>query len=277
MGLLDKVKNFFYDDEEVEEEEEEIEVPVRVHKKEKRESSKEEVSERELFRAERTFNFPINVDDDENMFETQKNSIKEEKVEINNSVNINSYRSSKPKDNAYAGLRAYSKVEPKKEEIKRFRPTPVISPIYGVLDKNYKKEDIMVDSALESNSKKIDYDTVRKRAYGNIYKTEPEEIDEPEEDTKGIFYNLDEEEKNDIVDNNDEEVKIIYNDVTFEDENLDDNKNLDEEEGTEDSVLINQEESYDEDNILSETKEQDLFNLIDNMYNSDDEEEEEEE
>lgn len=276
MGLLDKVKNFFYDEEEIEEVEEEIEVPIRSHQKEKIERQKEEVSERELFRAERTFNFPIDVDEDI-IFDTPKESIKEEKVEINNNVSTNFYRQPKTKDNAYAGIRAYSKTEVKKEEVKKFRPTPVISPIYGVLDKNYKKEDIMVDSVLESNSKKIDYDTVRKRAYGNIYKSEPEEIDEPEEETKGIFYNLDEEEKNDIVDNNDDEVKIIYNDVTFEDENLDDNKNLDEEEETEDSVLINEEESYDEDNILSETKEQDLFNLIDNMYNSDDEEEEDEE
>ena len=32
----------------------------------------------------------------------------------------------------------------------------------------------------------------------------------------------------------------------------------------------------DEDNILSETKEQDLFNLIDNMYSSEDDEEDDE-
>ena len=37
---------------------------------------------------------------------------------------------------------AYS---PKKEEPKkRFQPTPIISPVYGVLDKNYKKDDIVV-------------------------------------------------------------------------------------------------------------------------------------
>lgn len=272
MGLLDKVKNFFYDDEEVEEDEEEFEVSVRTHKKEK---PKEEVSERDLFKAERTFNFPMDIDD-ETMIVTPEKSIKKEKIDINNNVNIDSYRTSTKRDNAYAGLREYSKTEQKREEIKKFRPTPIISPIYGVLDKNYKKEDVMVDSVLEPNSKKIDYDTVRQRAYGNIYKTEPEEIDEPEEETKGIFYNLDEEEKNDIVDDNNDEVKIIYNDVTFEDENLNDNRNFSVEE-TKDTVTINQEENYDEDNILSETKEQDLFNLIDNMYNSDDEEEEEEE
>ena len=41
--------------------------------------------------------------------------------------------------------------------------------------------------------------------------------------------------------------------------------------------IENKEPSIDEDNILSETKEQDLFNLIDDMYSSDDEDEEDDE
>ena len=41
--------------------------------------------------------------------------------------------------------------------------------------------------------------------------------------------------------------------------------------------IDNKETSIDEDNILSETKEQDLFNLIDDMYSSDDEDEEDDE
>ena len=40
----------------------------------------------------------------------------------------------KPTINGYHG---------KKEETKRiFKPTPIISPVYGVLDKNYKKDEI---------------------------------------------------------------------------------------------------------------------------------------
>ena len=265
MKLFDKVKNFFYDDE-IEEDEEEIEVPIKTHQKEKKQKPKEEISERELFKAERTFNFPMDVDDD-TLFDIPKKSINEEKVKIDTKVTVNSYRSSLSKNTTRVGTRAYSKTEPKKEEIKKFRPTPIISPIYGVLDKNYKKEDLMVDSALESSTKKLDYDTVRQRAYGNIYKTEVEDDKTSEEETKGIFYNLDEEENDDNNDN----VKIIYNDVTFDDEIEDDNNKTTKEE-------INEKNQTDEeDNILSETKEQDLFNLIDNMYNSEDDEEEEEE
>ena len=30
-----------------------------------------------------------------------------------------------------------------KSEEKKFKPTPIISPVYGILDKNYHKEDIV--------------------------------------------------------------------------------------------------------------------------------------
>ena len=79
MGLLDKVKNFFYDEEDVEDEyEEETHKEVKkenkrkyepvkediVRKRENRlEKENEEVTERELFKAESTFNFPMDLDD----------------------------------------------------------------------------------------------------------------------------------------------------------------------------------------------------------------------
>ena len=88
-----------------------------------------------------------------------------------------------------------------------------------------------------------------------------------EEDNKGIFFNLNEEKTDEINKDDDDEVKIIYNDVSF-DEN---------EDNTNKESIENKEPSIDEDNILSETKEQDLFNLIDDMYSSDDEDEEDDE
>ena len=89
MGLLDKVKNFFYDEEDVEDEyEEETHKEVKkenkrkyepvkediVRKRENRlEKENEEVTERELFKADSTFNFPMDLDD----------TLYEKKVEIN--------------------------------------------------------------------------------------------------------------------------------------------------------------------------------------------------
>ena len=58
------------------------------------------------------------------------------------------------------------------EKPKKFRPTPVISPVYGVLDKNYKTDEVVSkeeDSyAIQRSSKKVDFEAVRKKAYGTL-------------------------------------------------------------------------------------------------------------
>ena len=54
----------------------------------------------------------------------------------------------------------------------KFKASPVISPVYGVLDKNYTKEEVKEkteDSViLKRPSKKVDFETVRKKAFGNL-------------------------------------------------------------------------------------------------------------
>ena len=64
---------------------------------------------------------------------------------------------------------------PKKEvvvEKPKFKPTPVISPVYGILDKNYKKDEVIErteeNSTMKRPSKKVDFETVRKKAFGNL-------------------------------------------------------------------------------------------------------------
>ena len=283
MGILDKVRDFFYDEEDYEEEIKPEKHPVK-EKKEKKEKKdkikfidktepkkplkeeKQNISERELFKAERTFNFPFDVDDDDF---APKEEVKEVKPEIKkeevkpqvSNVTTTEYKQTKP-----FSIRNYEKYEKgKKEEQdeKKFKPTPVISPIYGILDKNYKKEDLLIDDKKKNTSdKKLDYETVRKRAYSKAI--------EKEDDSKGIFFNLDDDNKKE------EEVKIVYNDVELDKEE-DKNKTIGEKiEEYEKSLEKEPEVSEDtDDDILSETKEQDLFNLIDNMYNSDDDDDEE--
>ena len=51
-----------------------------------------------------------------------------------------------------------------------FKPTPIISPIYGILDKNYSKDDIVErkESKEKNNVTRNDkFDEVRNKAYGN--------------------------------------------------------------------------------------------------------------
>lgn len=59
----------------------------------------------------------------------------------------------------------------KKEEKTYFKPSPIISPIYGILDKNYKKEDVkekkevrITTSYTRSN---VSVDDIRNKAYGS--------------------------------------------------------------------------------------------------------------
>ncbi|MFI3307966.1 MAG: hypothetical protein R3Y21_05295 [Mycoplasmatota bacterium] len=56
-------------------------------------------------------------------------------------------------------------VKQEKQDKKEFKPTPIISPIYGMLDKNYVKEDI-VEKRHDDLESPID--TVRKKAYGTL-------------------------------------------------------------------------------------------------------------
>ena len=61
----------------------------------------------------------------------------------------------------------------KEEHVKpKFKASPVISPVYGVLDKNYTKEEVREKSeeknVMKRPSKKVDFETVRKKAFGNL-------------------------------------------------------------------------------------------------------------
>ena len=54
----------------------------------------------------------------------------------------------------------------------KFKASPVISPVYGVLDKNYTKEEVKERTddniTMKRPSKKVDFETVRKKAFGNL-------------------------------------------------------------------------------------------------------------
>lgn len=59
-----------------------------------------------------------------------------------------------------------------KSEKTTFKPSPIISPIYGILDKNYKKEDIVQKREIHLTSdyerRNLTVDDVRKKAYGTL-------------------------------------------------------------------------------------------------------------
>ena len=79
---------------------------------------------------------------------------------------------SKPRD---FETKSYYRETPKKakheEEKKIFKPTPIISPVYGILDKNYHKEDIVSRNEVVTTPKIEEgktIDSVRNKAYGTL-------------------------------------------------------------------------------------------------------------
>ena len=340
MSFINKVKNFFYED--IEEDDEEFEareaakreaklrkeeekrrkIEQEKFEKQRRQELKareettefikpanDDLSERQLFESERTFNFPMDLGDNifdqtdyvpiEEIQEETRKEVKEEK---------NLYARSNKQSTVTSTRTSY--IEEKKDDTKKFHPSPVVSPVYGVLDKNYTVEDV-IDKNLSKTKEfsidkhQVDFDTVRNRAYKEL----DDEIEKTLTGKKDIFYNLDEEEAkeenkgtiDDYIeeeydkDENDNEIDDVI--ITYEGDKdnyqepeLEETKEEQEddfdlspdveistpvkkEKKTRRSKKVEEKTEEDEEDI--EEKE-DLFNLIDNMYSDEEDEEEEE-
>lgn len=103
---------------------------------------------------------------------------------------------------------------------KAFTPTPIISPIYGILDKNYKKDDVVTkkEIRLSSAPKKIDLDTVREKAYGDLTSDISQSMEEVREEKKFEADIVDLTEEDDLLyDLNDDTTPAAVKEVTVGD------------------------------------------------------------
>ena len=174
MGLFDKLKNVFMEDdidegpvrsvpkvEEIKKEE-----PV-IQKRERELPVEDTFSDRELVNSKENFKFPIIFEDED---------FKEEKKKTK-SINVLERENTKYEDLIKRDNKHQKKV---------FKPSPIISPVYGVLDKNYSKEDITTkDGNRVSNDNGVDIDTVIKKAYGEEVVTKTRE-EKREEENKTV-------------------------------------------------------------------------------------------
>ncbi|MDD3392566.1 MAG: hypothetical protein PHE54_03420 [Bacilli bacterium] len=241
MSLIDKVKNLFSDeieDEPVKKEVIKVEIPSPTKENKPIDN---EITDNETIKKEEKVNFPVYFDDKD--FDTMDYKPKE-KEPIKSS-----YMLKKPK-----------------EEKKPFKPSPIISPVYGVLDKNYSKDDIKTKNHNKETplyrSKQITIDEVRKKAYGTLEQDledvmsfangadEDIKINNFEDDTIDIFEELDHAEEEKL--HNDE---INYNNLGITIEEAEKKQALNDEEEIK--------EMFEEDKNLTEG---DLFDLIDSMY-----------
>ena len=142
----------------------------------------------------------------------------------------------------------FLKEEPrKKEPSKPFKPTPIISPVYGILDQNYTKDDVIVKTDMGVKTPAYGVEEKKKKVSKEVTKIEVEE-DEFTEPLKSL---------DEILTSKDEDKKIDA------------------------EVIEEKDEPIIEETPVNETKEDtlenDLFNLIDSMYEEKNKESEDEE
>lgn len=228
----------------------------------KKEDSIDHINERELFKSENTFNFP---DFDEEEF-TSLSRVQKTKQP----TNVLEYEKKKKTEKKY-DLGRYERIERTEVvEKKKFKPSPIISPVYGILNEDYKPEDIK-SKPVEEDVDALDYASVRKKAFEEVepVTTYYEEstivkIKDDEEERRQKVKTIDEllEDTSDIVIKTDEVSEEVPEVETYEkiDEELDDLELHAEEKMPE---YEEKTPDYEED-----TLENDLFDLIDSMYDN---------
>ncbi len=286
MKLFDKIKDILFDDEEddlpiietddkddkkeVIEEQEELEPvldiepnfkepePIRKEFVDDFETSKKrtplldetiEVPERDLYKVNNTFNFPMDVDDNDFMpVDLPKRNpnaleIEQKKIDVEKYI--------------------VKKTETKVVREGPFKASPVISPVYGIMDKNYKKEDIIVKQKIEvvtTNHQESDLDKVRKKAFGTLEDEIETTLEKPFTD---FYKEVEEVVPTKSVD--DLLIDAMDEPEEIKEENISNNK-------VEESSLN---ETFKLDEVIKEMKktaaeleseEDDLFDLIDSMY-----------
>ncbi len=296
MGLVDKFKNLFT--EEIEEEVKPIkkevrhvEIPSPTPKRETRaEEIKEVVSDSTTVNKEEKFVFPVYFDD-KDFDDLEKPKPKSEPMP-------KLIKKDPPKQEAYQG--------PKVQKIERkFESSPIISPVYGILDKNYKKEDIATRKELPNDrtrkSKPMTIDDIRNKAFGTLeddledtlfgndsilFRDEIEDSTPKEIEDTGIdiFEELHFDEESKMPDPLKDTIEIAPVDDMDEDtillakqleeqkkklEQINDYINESVEENTTRNAVeeVKQEQSSEEDSInVEDLTESELLSLVDKMY-----------
>ena len=286
MGLFDKIKGILFD-------EEEVEIPE-IKKECKKEPVKksftpiiEEDPIKEIkvpdedfkdseYKSTSTFTFPIDFDEED--------SIKIEEIEEEDKKPKETYREQTIKESRME--RDFTSFLNDKTEKKKFTPTPIISPVYGVLDQNYKKEDVIVKDEKPKEPVEPTLDMVRKKAFGSLeddlentltitkeIKVEKEDkkskkstkssvVEEPIDKLKTIGELINEDEHSLEI----PEIDGINEETEEYNNNSDIKENISEIK--EDEIIDNGDTSeviVDNDATIDD-EEADLFSLIDSMY-----------
>ena len=189
-----------------------------------------------------------------------------------------------------------------KPEKKVFKPTPIISPIYGVIDKNYNQEYTSVKKNVHTeyrSSKPLTIDEVRNKAFGTgetettTEKTLVEKasiFSEPVSDTEGSSKKKNYNSIDEFLNSSPEEYKAKHGDSektysSFDDDMDQIENDIKKMKKTTKNSSKNLDDLFADDNLLNDylnntndttdnndedLTQSDLFNLIDSMYDKGD-------
>ena len=244
MGLLDKMKNLFT---------EEVEVEVNEPKKQiKKEVQKEAKVPEEIQKEVIQVEIPSPAIAKEEKVEEKK---EEYKLPFFDDNDFDTIEVRKRREEKKEKKEVYN---PPKEEKKVFKPSPIISPVYGFLDKNYQKDEI-IQKKNDYNPRKASVDEIRDRAFGSL-----------ESDIETTLFGenrvlFDENNQKDVLE---EDIKIEKND---HEENMIEEKPRHESLSQDDDLtdLLEAEmakTTQQEKKKPRKISDKELFNLIDSMY-----------
>lgn len=138
------------------------------------------------------------VEETEYSYYEEKEEPKEEKIYDNPAK---SYDHLYGMDDDKIEINGYGNSYSYRNEKTTFKPSPIISPIYGILDKNYKKEDIVQKREIRLTSeyerRNLTVDDVRKKAYGTL---SDDLIDDMDKGLEEVSNNVQKEEDNLLID-----------------------------------------------------------------------------
>ncbi len=290
MNKLNKMKSFLLD--EVDEDEKPKKSIIKMPKKEsKHEVKKEIIDDDSKTKEMEEFDFEDiseKVIDDDVETEVKSRVVKNEKefefpefndddfmVSSKKPEPIIPIKIEEPKPTLYQGR--------KKEDSKKFKPTPMISPVYGLLDDEGNKVDKEETSEILANTKDdTTLDEVRRKAYGEVEDTmnnlSKKTIEEAERDmekeerevelsrtkvkTKIKEVEAQKIEKKEEEPPYDEDDDMILPNVNFTEIDVDKEREKSHTKSEKKAL----EEKVSEEDDDEDTMEQDLFNLIDSMH-----------
>lgn len=282
MGVFTKLKNIFYDEEYIEEADEDIKIEKPVKREFKREIKKEEVDDTPRVSEIKITGYvdePVTpkkpereVAKEEPSYKNERELFKPEK----SSFNFTQFDDEElpPRRNVMdyeLRTSSYKKEVQKPVEVEQpkvFKPSPVISPIYGILDKDYRKEEIVAKSkekerVVASNDSATTYDSVRKKAYGTL----EDDLEDTLNSMNKLSTNTIKESINDIndaVDAINTKANKIENYISKVEEQTPDVSIGELEDKVKETIDVSN------DTVSDSTLEHDLFNLIDSMYDKED-------